>query len=50
MDRLECFENMLADLIKQAEHERAEMEKLKIAGKDKLQLTDSISGIECFIK
>ena len=35
MDRLECFEKMLADLIKQAEHEQAEMERLKMAGKEK---------------
>jgi hypothetical protein len=35
VDRLECFEKMLADLIKQAEHEQAEMERLKMAGKEK---------------
>ena len=35
MDRLECFEKMLADLIKQAEHEQDEMERLKMAGKEK---------------
>lgn len=35
MDRLECFEKKLADLLKQAEHEQAEMEKLKMAGKEK---------------
>ena len=35
MDRLECFEKMLADLIIQAEHEQAEMERLKMAGKEK---------------
>ncbi|MCR5371844.1 MAG: hypothetical protein K6E41_00070 [Solobacterium sp.] len=35
MDRLERFERMLADLIKQAEQEYAEMAKLKQAGKEK---------------
>jgi len=35
VDRLECFEKMLADLIIQAEHEQAEMERLKMAGKEK---------------
>ncbi len=35
MDRLECFERMLADFIKQAEHEKTEMERLKKAGKEK---------------
>ena len=35
MDRLESFEKMLADIQKQAEHEQAEMEKLKMEGKEK---------------
>ncbi len=35
MGRLECFEKMLADIQKQAEHEQAEMEKLKMEGKEK---------------
>lgn len=35
MDRLECFERMLADLIKQADYEQAEMERLKLAGREK---------------
>ena len=35
MDRLEAFEKMLDDLKKQAELERLEMEKLKMAGKEK---------------
>jgi len=35
MDRLESFERMLADLLKQAEVEQAEMERLKTAGKEK---------------
>ena len=35
MDRLESFEKMLADLIRQAEQEQAEMERLKMAGKEK---------------
>ena len=35
MDRLECFERMLADLIKQADHEQAEMDRLRSAGKEK---------------
>lgn len=35
MDRLDRFERMLADLIKQAEFEQAEMEKLKLSGKEK---------------
>ena len=35
MDRLESFERMLADLLKQAEFEQAEMERLKTAGKEK---------------
>jgi hypothetical protein len=35
VDRLECFEKMLADIQKQAEHEQAGMEKLKMEGKQK---------------
>lgn len=35
MGRLECFEKMLSDIQKQAEHEQAEMEKLKMEGKEK---------------
>ena len=35
MDRLECFEKMLDDLLKQAEYEQAESERLKKAGKEK---------------
>ena len=35
MDRSERFEKMLADLLEQAEHEQAEMEKLKLAGKER---------------
>lgn len=35
MDRLECFEKMLKDIVKQAEYEQAEMERLKMAGKEK---------------
>ena len=35
MDRLERFERMLADLIRQAEQEHAEMARLKQAGKEK---------------
>lgn len=35
MDRLEAFELMLADLKKQAEFEQVEMDKLKLAGKEK---------------
>ncbi len=35
MDRLEQFERMLADIIQQAELERAEMDRLKMAGKEK---------------
>ena len=35
MDRLESFEKMLADSIRQAEQEQAEMERLKMAGKEK---------------
>ncbi len=35
MDRLEGFEKMLTGLVKQAEHEQAEMERLKMAGKEK---------------
>ena len=50
MDRLECFEKMLADLMEQAEHEHAEMERLKAEGKEKPQRTDSISEIGCFTK
>ena len=34
MGRLECFEKMLSDIQKQAEHEQAEMEKLKMEGKE----------------
>lgn len=35
MDRTESFERMLSDLIKQAEFEQAEMDRLKAAGKEK---------------
>ena len=35
MDRLEAFEKMLAQIVSQAEHETAQMEKLKAAGKEK---------------
>ena len=35
MDRLERFERMLADLIRQEEQEHAEMARLKQAGKEK---------------
>jgi len=35
MDRLEAFEQMLQSVIKQSEHERAQMEKLKANGKEK---------------
>jgi len=35
MDRLEAFEKMLSDIIKQSEFEQAEMDKLKLAGKEK---------------
>lgn len=35
MDRIESFERMLSDLIKQAEFEQAEMDRLKAAGKEK---------------
>ncbi len=35
MDRTEAFEQMLSDLIRQAEFEQAEMDRLKAAGKEK---------------
>lgn len=35
MERIEAFENMLADIKRQAEYEQSEMEKLKAAGKEK---------------
>ena len=35
MDRLEAFEAMLAGLQKQAAYEKEQMEKLKVAGKEK---------------
>ncbi len=35
MDRLERFERMLAEIIQQAEYEHAEMDRLKLAGKEK---------------
>ena len=35
MDRLEAFETMLADLQKQADSEKEQMEKLKAAGREK---------------
>ena len=35
MDRLEAFEAMLADLTRQAEAEKQQMEQLKAAGKEK---------------
>lgn len=50
IDRLESFEKMLAEIIEQVEYEQAEMDRLKKAGKKKLQLINSISEIECCIK
>lgn len=35
MERLESFEKMLADIKKQAEYEKEQMEKLKAEGKEK---------------
>jgi hypothetical protein len=35
MDRLESFEKMLADIVEKAEYEQAEMERLKMEGKEK---------------
>ncbi|HIV67376.1 MAG TPA: hypothetical protein IAA32_00745 [Candidatus Butyricicoccus stercorigallinarum] len=35
MDRLAAFEQMLSDIQKQSEEERAQMEALKAAGKEK---------------
>lgn len=35
MERLEAFEAMLAELIKQAEYEKSEMDRLKSEGKEK---------------
>ena len=35
MDRLAAFESMLADIQKQSEYERKQMEKLKSEGKEK---------------
>ena len=35
MERLEAFEKMLADIIKQADYEKERMEKLKAEGKEK---------------
>jgi len=35
MERLEAFEAMLSDILKQAEFEKSKMEELKEAGKEK---------------
>ncbi|MGX8688597.1 MAG: hypothetical protein ACSW8K_12470 [bacterium] len=35
MDRLEAFEKMLADIIKQADEEYRKMQELKAAGREK---------------
>lgn len=35
MERLEAFEKMLSDILKQAEYENEQMEILKAAGKEK---------------
>ena len=35
MERLAAFESMLADIQKQSEYERKQMEKLKFEGKEK---------------
>ena len=35
MERLEAFEKMLADIIRQADYEKEQMEKLKAEGKEK---------------
>ena len=43
MGRLECFEKMLSDIQKQAEHEQAEMEKLKMEGKEKNRNLQTVS-------
>ena len=50
MDRLECFEKKIADLLKQAEHEQAEMEKLKMAGKEKSATYRQYLGNRMFYK
>lgn len=35
MERLEAFETMLADLTRQADYEKQQMEQLKAAGREK---------------
>ena len=43
MDRLEAFETMLADLQKQADSEKEQMEKLKAAGREKIRHLPPVS-------
>lgn len=50
MDRSGAFEQMMDDISHQVEREQTEMEKLKVAGKEKRQLIGNILGIGCFTK
>ncbi len=47
MERIDAFEQMLADLKKQAAYETEQMEKLKAAGKEKTATYRQLFG-NCF--
>lgn len=50
MERLEAFENMLSDIIKQAEFETEQLERLKAAGKEKSATYRQYLGNRMFYK
>jgi hypothetical protein len=50
MDRLGAFEQMLEDILQQAESEEIEMEKLKAAGKEKTAAYRQYLGNRMFYK
>lgn len=50
MERLEAFEKMLSDMKKQAEYEKAKMDELKAAGKEKTATYRQFYGNHLFYK
>lgn len=50
MERLEAFENMLSDIIKQAEFESEQLKQLKAAGKEKSATYRQYLGNRMFYK
>lgn len=47
MDRLDAFEAMLQDIVRQSEMEREKMDALKAAGRENLRPTASILQAAC---